>query len=167
MNIFVLDENPVRAAQMLCNKHIVKMPTESGQILSSVVRWYVSDPHIDFYKITHKNHPCTLWAGQSRGNFQWLLDHANAIVAEYDYRYGKPGKYDRLRTVLSNCAEFMTSVPDGGLTEFAQAMPTDIKIAGDAVSAYRQYYIAHKAKIALWNKRNPPTWWPDKENYEA
>ncbi|MGL5028900.1 MAG: pyrimidine dimer DNA glycosylase/endonuclease V, partial [Wolbachia pipientis] len=26
MNIFVLDEDPAIAAQMLCDKHIVKMP---------------------------------------------------------------------------------------------------------------------------------------------
>ena len=38
MNIFVLDRNPVIAAQMQCDKHIVKMIVESGQMLSTVHR---------------------------------------------------------------------------------------------------------------------------------
>ena len=38
MNIFVLDRNPVIAAQMQCDKHIVKMIVESGQMLSTAHR---------------------------------------------------------------------------------------------------------------------------------
>jgi len=33
MNIFILDENPAIAAQMLCDKHIVKMPLETAQFI--------------------------------------------------------------------------------------------------------------------------------------
>ncbi len=36
MNIFVLDANPEIAAKMLCDKHIVKMPLETAQLLSNV-----------------------------------------------------------------------------------------------------------------------------------
>jgi hypothetical protein len=36
MNIFVLDEDPVISAQMQCDKHIVKMPLETAQMLCSV-----------------------------------------------------------------------------------------------------------------------------------
>ena len=35
MNIFVLDNDPVVAAQMLCDKHIPKMIVESAQMLST------------------------------------------------------------------------------------------------------------------------------------
>ena len=38
MNIFVLDENPIVAARMMCDKHVVKMIVESGQMLSTVHR---------------------------------------------------------------------------------------------------------------------------------
>ena len=37
MNIFVLDRDPVKAAQMMCDKHIVKMIIESFQMFSSVI----------------------------------------------------------------------------------------------------------------------------------
>ncbi|WP_237342937.1 pyrimidine dimer DNA glycosylase/endonuclease V [Wolbachia endosymbiont of Folsomia candida] len=36
MNIFILHEDPVIAAQMLCDKHVVKMVLETAQLLSSV-----------------------------------------------------------------------------------------------------------------------------------
>ena len=38
MNIFVLSENPYEAAWMQCDKHVVKMVTESAQMLSTVHR---------------------------------------------------------------------------------------------------------------------------------
>ena len=42
MNIFFVDNNPETAARMLCDKHIVKMPLESAQMLSSV--WHLLIP---------------------------------------------------------------------------------------------------------------------------
>jgi len=36
MNIFVLDKDPYVAAQMMCDKHVVKMILEGSQMLSTV-----------------------------------------------------------------------------------------------------------------------------------
>lgn len=158
MNIFVLDHDPALAAQMLCDKHVIKMPTESGQMLSTAIRRH-AEPTIDLYKITHANHPCTKWAGDTRTNFLWLLQHAQAIIAEYDRRYGKPGKYERLRTVLANCLALHHLIPDGPLTPFPQAMPEKYRIPGSPVEAYRQYYLYDKASFARWSNCQPPSWW--------
>ena len=38
MNIFILDNDPIKAAQQQCDKHVVKMIVESGQMLSTVHR---------------------------------------------------------------------------------------------------------------------------------
>jgi hypothetical protein len=38
VNIFVVDENPHKAAQSLVNKHVVKMVLESCQLLSTAHR---------------------------------------------------------------------------------------------------------------------------------
>ena len=38
MNIFILDKNPITAAQMLCDRHVPKMIVESGQMLSTAHR---------------------------------------------------------------------------------------------------------------------------------
>ena len=35
MNIFYLDRDPVVAAQMMCDKHVIKMILESDQMLCS------------------------------------------------------------------------------------------------------------------------------------
>ena len=43
MNIFVLDEDPVKAAEYHCNKHVVKMILESAQMLSTVHWSYLWD----------------------------------------------------------------------------------------------------------------------------
>ena len=38
MNIFFLDENPQKAAQSLCDKHVVKMVLETAQMCSTAAR---------------------------------------------------------------------------------------------------------------------------------
>ena len=67
MNIFVLDYMSEDAAKMLCDKHIVKMPLESAQMLSSVWHRYGHGDKVQ-YKQAYKNHPATVWAGDSIGN---------------------------------------------------------------------------------------------------
>ena len=42
MNIFVLDESPVTSAQMMNDKHVVKMPTESMQMMSTILSFFIS-----------------------------------------------------------------------------------------------------------------------------
>lgn len=70
MNIFVLDYTPQKAAEYHCDKHVVKMILESAQILCAV-HHKNGDSNVP-YKLTHKNHPCTIWAGESRSNYLWL-----------------------------------------------------------------------------------------------
>ena len=84
MNIFVLSENPVEAAQMQCDQHIVKMTLETGQMLCTAYPEGVPP-----YKRTHYNHPCNVWVRESKGNFLWLCDHANTLAEEYTFRFGK------------------------------------------------------------------------------
>ena len=76
MNIFVLDKNPTKAANMLCDKHVVKMIVETAQMLCTTahVNGHLSVP----YKATHKNHPCTLWSNESSANWDWLVEHGEA-----------------------------------------------------------------------------------------
>ena len=44
MNIFILDEDPVIAARMLCDRHIPKMIVESAQMLSTAHRLLDGSP---------------------------------------------------------------------------------------------------------------------------
>tara|TARA_Y100001937_G_scaffold40065_2_gene56870 strand:- start:207 stop:668 length:462 start_codon:yes stop_codon:yes gene_type:complete len=151
MNIFVLDSNPVTAAIQQLDKHVVKMPLESAQMLcSALIAHGVEDAP---YRKAHPKHPCTLWAAQTRTNFLWLVKHGISLSEEYTRRYGKRHKS---QDVIEWCATQADAIPAGELTTFAQAMPEQYKNP-DAVTAYRQYYMGEKRNIATW-KQNRPAW---------
>ena len=147
MNIFILSTNPVEAAQMQCDKHVVKMVLESAQILSTVS----GGP----YKPTHANHPCVLWAKANRTNFNWLCRHGMALCAEYTRRYGRRHKSQDVIEQIAY-AHDAEKLPVG-ISEFVQCMPDEFR-GSDPVVAYRKYY--HSKTFAAWNKSRPaPYWW--------
>lgn len=156
MNIFILDKDPETCAKMHCDKHIVKMVLETAQILSTVVQ--PDDVRYEgLYKPTHRNHPCTKWAGESLGNFVWLYCLGLELAREYRHRYGKVHK-SGLVIVPTSAIAFRHVGTDMEMTPFAQAMPEQYRNE-DAVSAYRNYYLSEKASIAKWTKREIPSWW--------
>lgn len=108
------------------------------------------------YKSTHEKHPCTLWTGRSLSNWLWLRRLALALNREYRYRFQSTSDHKSI-VVIRNLPKPM--IPDIGLTEFAQAMPDKYKVHGDAVTAYRRFYIGEKAIFARWTRRKPPRWW--------
>ena len=86
MNIFVLDIDPQLAASLHLDKHVVKMPLETAQMLCTINAEFGIDVP---YKATHKNHPCTLWAKATKANYQWLTALGLNLCYEYTYRYKK------------------------------------------------------------------------------
>ena len=159
MNIFVVDEDPIVAATMLCDKHNIKMILESAQMLCSALpsaRNYQMYNGVTLYKPAFMKHPCTLWAGKSHQNYQWLLRHAVGLYCEYTQRYGKIHKSEHVIKVMAQL-EARCPLPDIGLTPFAQAMPEQYRCE-DAVTAYRKYYIGEKKRFAKWAKTPVPSW---------
>ena len=158
MNIFYLDRDPVIAAQMMCDKHVVKMILESAQMLSTAHRVLDGDYRADrggFYKIAHKNHPSTIWVRASSENYRWLWKHFDALLKEYTHRYGKHHATERLRNILyMPPLNIVHGVP---LTDPPQCMPEVCK-GEDTVLAYQNYYIIEKSGFARWTKREIPTW---------
>ena len=157
MNIFYLDKDPVIAAQMSCDKHVVKMILESAQMLSTAHRVLDGDEYADkvgLYKMAHKNHPSTIWVRSSYQHYKWLYDHMVALMREYTYRYGKHHATERLLTPLS---EYPQAIPVGDYTNPPQCMPEICK-GEDTVLAYQNYYIIEKSGFARWTKREIPTW---------
>lgn len=152
MNIFVLSKNPILAAQMQCDKHVVKMILESAQMLSTIQSKHGISTK---YKPTHINHPCTIWAGTTQSNYRWLLTHAKALCEEYTKRYNK---IHACQELIDGVLSFVpTQIPDSGLTDFVQAMPDKYK-QEDPVQAYRDYYIGEKNSFAKWKLGNQPEW---------
>lgn len=115
MNIFVVDEDPCRAAEALCDKHVGKMLMESCQLLyttlwhslhirtkkayeamdereqEKVQRMLFQSLPADMrpYWPTHVNHPCAVWLRESAANYTWLADHALALADQFRQRRGK------------------------------------------------------------------------------
>ena len=162
MNIFVTDADPNKSASCLPDKHIVKMPLETCQMLSIVgsAKWghdFGQLPKLDGtpYKTdkgAFRNHPCTIWA---QSHWTWLINHGLGLCFEYTHRYGKIHSTDSLlRDLLMSPP---TKIKEGGLTTMPQAMPDHCK-KPDSIDAYRTYYIQEKKRFAKWTKRDVPEW---------
>ena len=139
MNIFVTDPSPIVSAQVLPDKHIVKMPLECCQMLAIVAskEWghdfghlpRADGKHYKTKKGAFRNHPCTIWANEYVLNWRWLIRHGLALCEEYSHRYGKI--HTCLRTLAYANSIFPYADPTGrsgrDTTPFARAMPDEFK----------------------------------------
>lgn len=168
MNIFAVNDNPTLAAKDLPDKLVVKMPTESLQLLTPWVfnthGYYIQKPDGTNYGIKgFAHHPCSKWLYESPCNVFWLLDHAYAMVDEYAQRYGKNHGVsyglEQINAVLEkNYKNGWAKWFDH--TEFVQAMPEEFKIDADPVQAYRNYINGYKG-YAEWRYSEKPNWWDE------
>lgn len=155
MNIFILDINPIKAAEYHCDKHIVKMVLETAQLLCSA--HHAAGPFLkpqDIpYKQTHVNHPCTKWVQESTSNYLWTYKLGLALCAQYTHRYGKVHKS---QAVIEWASKVPLHIPVGDRTPFALAMPDEYK-SDDAVESYRAYYHS-KNNIINYKFTCKPDW---------
>ena len=179
MNLFVLDNNPTKAAQLQCDKHVVKMIVESAQMLSTAHRmldgtetrrpsksgktmskyWVLPDDReAVMYKAVHMHHPCTVWTVQNLSNYEWHYDHFVALCDEYRYRYGKVHATD---TLLRYYLRWPPSkIPLGQLTKHPLAMKSNPEcMFDDVVKSYRAFYQTKQDRFKMaWTKREVPAW---------
>ena len=159
MNIFYFDECPVVSAEAQPDKMLVKMPLETAQMLCTAHRVLDGDEYADannLYKRAYWNHPCTIWARETKENYLWLYRHFIALGNEYYYRYQK--RHASLVKLSYPLGMPPKNIPEGDLTPPALAMPDQYKTK-DPVESYRNYCIAEKT-YAQWNRNRPkPNWW--------
>ncbi len=154
MNIFVTDTSPIQSASNLPDKHIVKMPLETCQMLAIIYSdWYYGVGKLykqdgTAYRTAHgafRSHPCTIWAAANQYNLSWLIVHGFALCTEYTERYGKVHTcYDVLlqaADIYNKCFDESWSTAYHKVTEFTRAMPEDIKYDTtiDTIEAYKRY----------------------------
>lgn len=155
MNIFILDLDQTKCAQLHNNAHVVKMILESCQLLCSAHHMIGTDATLIPYKKTHVNHPCSKWTRESIDNYIWLLKLTRALLDEYNYRYIKKHKSE---VVYEWCKDNLPKVPNIGLTKFAQAMPDKYKHTNPVI-AYRMYYHFDKQHLKKYKGRDVPNWY--------
>ncbi len=150
MNIFYLNRDPVKAARVQYNKHVVKMILESAQMLCTAHHHYAEQLGYDNeyipYRKAHYNHPSTIWTRQNSRHYYWLFHHMLALGEEYTKRYGKK------HLSITKCFDALQSCPvgmplGGVFEEPPQCMPDEYKVEGDSISAYWNYYEQEKYKI--------------------
>jgi len=149
VNIFHLDSNLELCAQYHCDKHVVKMLVEYAQLLCTAVNLHGGSAP---YRVTHKNHPCSIWVRESLENWMWLRDLSIALHKEYTHRYGKQHKSGLVAAAL-----VPPDLPQIGFTSPPMAMPESYQ-QDDYVQAYRAYYVHEKSQIASWRNRERPKW---------
>jgi hypothetical protein len=159
MNIFFLDMDVEKCAKYHVDKHVVKMILETAQLLCGV--HHTTDQVTDQvpYKLSHKNHPCAVWARESLSNYLYLCELGLELGKEYTYRYGKKHKSIE---VIEWCIVNKPNIPDIGFTTPAMAMPDEFKV-DSVVESYRNYYMGAKSDLASWKNREKPFWFGKKE----
>ena len=139
MNIFALSRCPMQSAWWLDDIRKNKMILESAQMLSTAVRTLCPDTDLQVYKVAYLNHPCTIWARQSRDNFKWLLSHMSHLWLQ------KGGEHGSAR-LIPQLDEYSSTgyFPNEELTPFANCARNlergvDYSEHTDTHEAYRLY----------------------------
>lgn len=168
MNIFALHPSPIISAHWLCNHHIVKMLSESAEMmLLAQAEQGMKIPVTGIrYRLSHKNHPCTIWASANGSNYYWLWRHAVAMCNEYWKRYGqwKGCTHDYQWEILG----WLSKWNDADLKSYRMGEPTNFALcisnfvptpwSHDEHEVYRQYYISKKytsKRMLVWPDREP------------
>lgn len=161
MNIFYVNEDPLKAARDLCDTHVLSQVKESTQMLASVYHLSVADINPPLkndgtpYKRGYWNHPCQVWVRESRNHWLWLIRHAMGLGDEYFDRYGK-------RHACCGPLSYMQSriphwLPDVPFVAPPQCMPKEYQHS-DTLTAYREYYRLGKSHLHKWRLGNKPAW---------
>lgn len=185
MNIFFLDYDVAKCAQMHNDKHCVKMILEYAQLLSTAHRvldgkevegkkmvagsfpvrwrkfkqWKLNDERDDIlYSATHINHPSAIWVRQCNANYRWLHNLLVELCKEYTFRYGRVHKCQSSGLVVI-LYKYPDNISVGNFTEPTPAMPENIIIKGDSIASYRKYYLESKQHLASWKSRPIPEWY--------
>lgn len=185
MNIFWLDLNVSRSAELACDQHLVKMQTEHTQQMATILTEFDLTAYM---RPTHTNHPCVRWLAEDFANFVYLYQLNGAYFEQYVSRFTKKDRHEgyikgvtavientwsairkayrargadrtraRLKDMLDRPHEYITVPP--------QAIPEDVRIpvTGNrrqdlrgVVKAYQRCYQIHKSWFARYHHSDVP-----------
>lgn len=190
MNIFFLSKFVIECAKYHCDKHVIKMILETTQLLWSA--WHITGPNswqdmvpsnCKIYRLTHRNHPMSIWVRKSKENYWWLVWLGLELCKEYDNRYrckcSKPRIYKcnkcsskthacfnsiywmSFNTPLCNDnTEYSVNttlvkynIPER-CTPVPLCMPEEYHDS-DLIQAYKNYYKGDKRYFATWISTKP------------
>ena len=161
MNIFGIDTDTTSCATYHTDRHIVKMPLETAQMVSFVYYhkdlWDGEVPNLLMnFSAGHDKHPCSLWLRENLVNFLWTCEFGIKLIEEYRFRYDSQ-KHERCKMIFEWSLDNLPNLPVAEFTPFAKAMPEEYKV-DCSVESYRNYYRMGKSELHQWTKRNKPEW---------
>ncbi|AFF28192.1 gp194 [Sphingomonas phage PAU] len=162
MNIFFLDNDETISASLYTDKHIIKMITETCQMLSTYAHEKFENHPVELYKPTHRNHPCTKWLFESTNNVIRLCNIGIALVSEYHYRFGKLNNFYKAKQILHYVSFRILDCS----FELGTELPCVVAEYDENLSVfenYEKYYITHKLQNAKFtNRRESELHWTNK-----
>jgi hypothetical protein len=191
MNIFVLSTDAKKAARLMCNRHVVKMITESAQMMAVACKEVgvaeedmpLTQKGTPWKGTAHVHHPCTRWVVSNYNNFLWLFTHAKELNRQFRYRYDKAGvDHASMRAIQTMREAIFSKVSDAWDKGLPNAGPMSIeepktpfpRAFGDfevhedvpTVQAYRAYYnqkVFADGKPMRWTSpSSTPHWYTGK-----
>lgn len=176
MNIFILshqtdfDLHIKEQARSHCDKHVIKMITESVQMLSTALvqatdKRILALPQLPATAAAYAKHPCTLWTGASLHNFVYLAHLALALCDEKLHRWPLNGAHIYHPWIKHLCEalpsywevpdSFPIAIPDNPQATKLTGVNVNLQTAADL---YQRHYATHKASFASWKNRAMPVW---------
>ena len=183
MNIFVTNDDPVLAARDLCDQHVrSKMQIEGAIMLAHAFPQELLDhpstPRTQSGKPRksgkgYAKHQCSIWARETKSNFEWLVNHTLEMFTERMYRW-PDSKEHFTKTFIEWCGKnvhniITTEIP---LTPYAVAIGVDCNCRKlpnfNELSVIEQYrsYIIHDKEFATWTVRQSPSWYHNVHQYD-
>ena len=118
------------------------------------------------YRGTHHSHPLSVWTRRCPRTYQFVADHCEALLLEYDRRF----KPKRNHACVEHLYWLMVNKPDPeqfpysnaeGWVPMPQCMPDKYKVCPldrweNVAEAYWRYFLAEKVPDARWWHRTPP-----------
>jgi len=186
MNIFVLGDDPKEYVRYYVNSHVIKMPLEYSQLLSTAVREW-DGRLVEIKNAKNKIQRFKLLPGEFVqynpekdrffvvGNIIPLSTHTNHPCSIWtrhsienfnklkhlakclgDEYTYRYGKVHKSTTILHYIPD-PVNFPENPESAFPCAMPEEY-ITDNVVESYRRYYALGKKHIHFWKKRSKPYW---------
>ncbi len=142
------------------DQHVMKMPIETTQMLSTVLRerFQINAPTEGperIYRSAYITHPCTRWTGASYDNFMWMWFFGVALCHEFRHRYGKRHATRQVLTTISDMIPNMRWHGNFTMTERPKCVAPEFK-QYDVITAYRLQYVTKKTRLFEWTNRPVP-----------
>lgn len=151
MNVFILDKNMEKSAQMLDDAHLRAQINEAAQILMAN---YNRKKYPDA-KIGHINHPVTVFYSNPDGVYE-LFHYLDELLEEYFIRFGKQHQNAFWWSGFYPETLSLDRIDD----EFRYSKTYVNGVMTNSIEEIREYIMNKPHKRALkWTNRDKPNWW--------